>query len=68
MTIKYTSKQVNFVLDLVKEDPENFLGLVRKYCPPEREAEVKRSLKAWKINFDEGESEYHSNNRTPRSW
>lgn len=65
MTVVHTRQEVETVLDMVRDNPEGFLRLTAKYCPPGRVEQVKRSIKAWGIQSREG-NESSSGNRSTR--
>ena len=68
MTIVYTRQEVETVVNLARENPEGFLRLTQKYCPPGRVHDVKRSMRAWRIHYNEEGDANSSSNRTPRRW
>ena len=57
------------ILDIVKDNPNGFLRLVRRKAPHMLEV-TKRSMTAWEIPFTDREFNAHSNsgNRPTRRW
>lgn len=63
--VTYSRKDIEAIVDMVSANPQGFLSLTKKYCPPERLHQVRRSMKAWNIRVPEADGN-HTSNRTTR--
>jgi len=50
---KYSPEEVAAVVELVSDNPQGFIDLVDRFCEETTVHDVKRSLKAWGISYDQ---------------
>ena len=62
----YSPEEVEIVLDMIRDNPNSFLRMAKKYAPGTVD-NAKRSMRAWGIPYTEKVNEEGSSNRTSRS-
>lgn len=67
MNIVYSKAEVEAAVNFAKQDPEGFIRATKRFATSVTAEEVKKSLKAWEIPFDEEADAYNPSNRTSRN-